>query len=360
MDSAEAGSPGRAFAQARTAIQLLGPLANAQTAPGSLAWFGHWLGWPAWLHGGSSHPPGRPLPDAITAADDLIITANIIDHGHADALLLRVAAGQALATGPITLMAHAHAPSLGHFARLLPQFTAVSSPYISLTLDEGEAEWAISLTSRFLAGPLLGFAGYLGALLCVRMLTVGVNERLDPVRIETTWRPGPGTDPAALAGPWQVSWDAGINRVRFPAHWADVANPGHDAGVWQLVQERLRAAAAAWRLQTDVARIRERVGGFLDREQRVPRFKQLAVSEAMSERSLSRLLANAGTSFQAIVDQERRLRAIRLINNPAMTQGDMAIALGFPDVSSFGRSFRRWFGMPPGEFRRSIAGNGLS
>jgi AraC-like DNA-binding protein len=72
----------------------------------------------------------------------------------------------------------------------------------------------------------------------------------------------------------------------------------------------------------------------------------------MSERSLGRLLAAGGTSFQAIIDDERRSRAAQMINDPAVSLAEIAEALGFPDVSSFGRSFRRWFGQTPGQFRR--------
>jgi AraC-like DNA-binding protein len=359
MEPAETGGLGRARVEAGRAIQLLGPFANAPVSTGTLAWFGHWLDWPAWLRNGTSLPEGaRQLPDRITAADDLIMTANIIDHGDADAMLVRLATGQALAAGPITLLANSHAPMLGDFARMLPRFAASSTPIMDVCLQDGADEWEISLTSRYLAGSMLGFASLVGLLQCGRMLAVSVNDPLQAIRIETSW-PSSGTGAAAeLPGPWQMTFDAACNRLLFPARWAAVANPAHDAGVWLLVQERVQAAATAWQLQADIARIRELVGAFIDREQRVPRFKQLAMWEAMSERSLSRLMASAGTSFQAIVDAERRARAVRLINNPGLSQADMAAALGFPDVSSFGRSFRRWFGKPPGEFRRSLAGDG--
>jgi AraC-like DNA-binding protein len=75
----------------------------------------------------------------------------------------------------------------------------------------------------------------------------------------------------------------------------------------------------------------------------------------MSERSLGRMLAAAGTSFQAIIDDERRSRAARMINDPSLSLKDIADLLGFPDVSSFGRSFRRWFNDTPGHMRRRLA-----
>jgi AraC-like DNA-binding protein len=37
----------------------------------------------------------------------------------------------------------------------------------------------------------------------------------------------------------------------------------------------------------------------------------------------------------------------------AMSTRAISGQLGFPDVSSFGRKFRHWFGDSPGHFRRS-------
>ena len=46
------------------------------------------------------------------------------------------------------------------------------------------------------------------------------------------------------------------------------------------------------------------------------------------------------------------LRAAQLINDPALPIRAITEQLGFPDVSSFGRKFRHWFGDSPARFRR--------
>jgi len=69
-------------------------------------------------------------------------------------------------------------------------------------------------------------------------------------------------------------------------------------------------------------------------------------------RTMQRHLANEGTSFAAILDQERKRRAARLLTNPGFQLGQIAGILGYTEQSTFNRSFRRWYGTTPRAFRR--------
>lgn len=72
---------------------------------------------------------------------------------------------------------------------------------------------------------------------------------------------------------------------------------------------------------------------------------------AMSERSLARRLSQEETSFRAIRDEVRCEVAIRRIRSGAAIL-EVGGSLGFSDVVSFHRAFKRWTGRPPGRFRR--------
>ncbi len=98
--------------------------------------------------------------------------------------------------------------------------------------------------------------------------------------------------------------------------------------------------------------LRHDIATTLTQQRRVPRLKQVAQAQGMSTRSLVRQLAAEGHSFHGLVDQELRHRAANLINDPALSLRAISDLLGFPDVSSFGRKFRLWFGDSPGRFRR--------
>ncbi|WP_434938394.1 helix-turn-helix domain-containing protein [Shewanella sp. HL-SH8] len=72
----------------------------------------------------------------------------------------------------------------------------------------------------------------------------------------------------------------------------------------------------------------------------------------MSDRSLRRKLASAGSSYQKLVDQVRCQMAIKMILSDKMHVEDIAELMGYSDVSHFRQSFKHWLGYPPGYFLR--------
>lgn len=74
----------------------------------------------------------------------------------------------------------------------------------------------------------------------------------------------------------------------------------------------------------------------------------------MSVATLRRRLSEEGQSFQAIKDSVRKARALQLLANEHQTFVDIAATLGFADVSSFYKAFRKWTGIQPGFYRSTV------
>lgn len=72
----------------------------------------------------------------------------------------------------------------------------------------------------------------------------------------------------------------------------------------------------------------------------------------MSPRSLSRRLAESGTSFNQIVEDLRKELASRYLEESDLRLAEISFLLGYTDVSSFNHAFKRWTGMTPSAFRR--------
>lgn len=72
-------------------------------------------------------------------------------------------------------------------------------------------------------------------------------------------------------------------------------------------------------------------------------------------RTLRRKLKAEGTSFQALLEETRREQAAELLRRPSLSITEVALLLGFSETSAFTRAFRRWFGVPPRDFRRPRA-----
>jgi AraC-like DNA-binding protein len=73
----------------------------------------------------------------------------------------------------------------------------------------------------------------------------------------------------------------------------------------------------------------------------------------MSTRTLQRRLEDEQTRFTEVLDGVRLEVARRLLADPAVTLAEVAFRLGFADLATFSRAFKRWTGKPPGQWRRS-------
>jgi AraC-like DNA-binding protein len=78
----------------------------------------------------------------------------------------------------------------------------------------------------------------------------------------------------------------------------------------------------------------------------------LASALHMSSRTLQRRLEQEGTRFSEVVDGVREKVARVLIKDESLTLSEIAYRLGFADLATFSRAFKRWTGRPPGGFRR--------
>lgn len=89
----------------------------------------------------------------------------------------------------------------------------------------------------------------------------------------------------------------------------------------------------------------------------MPRKERVADMLRINPRTLLRRLQDEGTTYQDILEGLRRDMAMELLRTTRETQADIASRLGFADIRSFQRSFRRWTGMTPGDFRQNPPGD---
>lgn len=72
----------------------------------------------------------------------------------------------------------------------------------------------------------------------------------------------------------------------------------------------------------------------------------------MSTRKLQRELKEEGTTYHALLNKTRRELAERYVGESYNELIEVAFMLGFADLSTFSRSFKRWTGSPPGRYRK--------
>jgi AraC-like DNA-binding protein len=78
----------------------------------------------------------------------------------------------------------------------------------------------------------------------------------------------------------------------------------------------------------------------------------IAHTMGYSSRTLQRKLLHEETNFQSLLNTVRRNQAQEYLSNPYYRLTDIAAILGYSELSAFSRSFKRWFGVSPQQWRK--------
>ena len=86
--------------------------------------------------------------------------------------------------------------------------------------------------------------------------------------------------------------------------------------------------------------------------ERTPGIGDIAVILGMSSTTLQRQLKEIGITYNDILRSAREELALHYMKNSDMPLTDVALCLGYSELSAFSRAFRNWTGMSPHRFRR--------
>jgi len=74
----------------------------------------------------------------------------------------------------------------------------------------------------------------------------------------------------------------------------------------------------------------------------------------LSRRTLQRRLKAEKTSFQKVLREVRAELAVRYLSDARLKALEVAMLLGYSNISSFTTAFKSWYDMPPAEYRQKI------
>jgi len=147
-----------------------------------------------------------------------------------------------------------------------------------------------------------------------------------------------------------VEFGASENSLSFDARQADEILTGSNEQLAQL-NDHIVVRYLASQSRSDIvnrvkAAILENLGEGNISEASV------AVGLHMSARSLNRKLKSENTSFKTLLLEIRTELANQYLNDATLTLTEISYLLGFSEVSSFSRAYRRWTGRSPSASRR--------
>ncbi len=74
----------------------------------------------------------------------------------------------------------------------------------------------------------------------------------------------------------------------------------------------------------------------------------------ISSRTLQRNLAQAGTTFKVELQSVQKKMALHFSKDLNLTTDEISYLLGYSEVSSFTRAFRKWTGMTLNQYRKKL------
>ena len=338
---------------AALAILMMGASAADRIPAASMLHIGEWLGWPAWLREGTSLAGEEgPLPPMLTRADDIMMMANIIDRSDAFALIEDMLVKPRSALSLIGELAVLHGPDLGSSFDLVVRGLALRNIWVRIEAAVQGEDYVIAVRPVWPMAVLFSPFALCALALLQRAIVSYRGDRLEGMRVATQHRGEPEAAAALAAFRCPVDFSSDGEMLRLPVAWLADQNPHYDPLVWDVAKAKFAAIEHELSSTGPADPLRAFVSEHLSRTRRVPRLKQAAAHLGMSSRTIVRMLARQNTSFHKLVEAERKARALALIGDTSLSLAEVAEALGFSDMSSFGRSFRTWFGQTPGNLRK--------
>lgn len=150
-----------------------------------------------------------------------------------------------------------------------------------------------------------------------------------------------------------VKFDQPATRLLLPAEALSAPLPSRNQAMFDLHEQALQSRLASLGHASTSYRVSEEIIRRL--RQGEPRREDVASSLALTDRTLQRRLQAERTSFQQLLDEARRELARKYLADGRCSLAEIADLLGFVEQSNFFRASKRWFGLPPGQYRRQLA-----
>ena len=76
----------------------------------------------------------------------------------------------------------------------------------------------------------------------------------------------------------------------------------------------------------------------------------------LSRRTLQRRLKAEKTSFQKVLQEVRAVLAVSYLSDDRLKSLEIAMLLGYSNISTFTTAFKSWYNIPPAEYRQRFLG----
>ncbi len=183
--------------------------------------------------------------------------------------------------------------------------------------------------------------------------TANAPAPLHPLRVGFRYeRPDDVFPYEAMFGPAPVTFGADDSFQIYQNSALDQPVIGASQDVFAVFEDKVqRLLGNLEQGDTWAFRVRQRILEALKGE--APNVERVAAELAVSVRKLQQRLTDENTSYSILLTDARRDLAEEYLKEGEVGNDEIAYLLGYSEVSVFSRSFKKWTGRTPSEFRAS-------
>ncbi|WP_374378857.1 AraC family transcriptional regulator ligand-binding domain-containing protein [Dongia sp.] len=149
-----------------------------------------------------------------------------------------------------------------------------------------------------------------------------------------------------------VFFGCATNAIIFDATLLDRPMPGRDPKLFTMMRNCLESLGSREQLESLVDRVRGAVR--LRLPDGAPTLEEVAHSLRLSPSAIQRALADAGLGFREAVEVTRFDLSRHYLQQGHLPLSEIALLLGYSELSAFTRAFTRWTGRSPRAYRAGL------
>ena len=151
-----------------------------------------------------------------------------------------------------------------------------------------------------------------------------------------------------------IQFNHTVTEIIISSSLLSTPSPAADAALHQeamaICEQQMRAFTADQTTDSGLS-LKQKVSTLIiENPGRIWTLREVAEKLCMSSRTLIRKLHLEGTTFQIIRDELAKKQVVTYLKDANLTVESVGHLMGFSDVSSFRRSFKRWFEETPSEY----------
>lgn len=232
----------------------------------------------------------------------------------------------------------------------LSRYVHVIADDVAVDLVESDARFKISIREQESLKRLF-WASDSSVSIIVTLCRMNYGDELNPESVELQH-----AAPADLGNYYSlfrcpVAFGCAVDRVVFPIGVVDRKLPSANPQLAQLNDQVMIQTLARLSKERIVPRVKSTIIELLPSGKISD--EQVAAELNMSTRALQRKLQKKETTFKQLLTETRQELADKYIRNNQLSLTEISFMLGFSEVSSFSRAFKRWTGGSPSEYRQA-------